>query len=82
MAEESAKTEAMCEHLVVSFSDASEEIEGVAAGCASVESVLSSPKRAACVLSGDADMPGKPGSKQMPQYSEHWRKWGALQFWY
>jgi hypothetical protein len=57
LAEVSAKTEAICEHLVISLSEASEEIDGVAPGCASVERVFSSPNRAACVLSGDTDMP-------------------------
>jgi hypothetical protein len=56
LADGSAKTEAMCEHLAVSFSEASEETDGVAPRCASVDRVFSSPKRAACVLSGDADM--------------------------
>lgn len=57
LAEISAKTGAICGHLVVSLSEASEKIDGVALGCASVERVFSSPNRAACVLSGDADMP-------------------------
>ena len=57
LAEASAKTEAICEHLAVSFSEASEETDGAILGCASTGRVDSSPKRAACVLSGDADMP-------------------------
>lgn len=50
-ADGSAKTEVICEHLSISFSEASEETDGSIPGCASVDS---SPKRA---VSGDADMP-------------------------
>jgi len=52
----SAKAAMICEHLSISFSEVSEEIDGSSPGCASLEKVDSSPKRAVCVLSGDADM--------------------------
>jgi hypothetical protein len=79
LAETSAKTEAICEHLAVSFSEASEETDGVAPGCVSVDRVFSSPKRAACVLSGDADIPETAWGKWiMPQSTERWRRWARF----
>jgi hypothetical protein len=68
-ADGSAKTEVICEHLSISFSEASEETDGSIPGCASVDS---SPKRA---VSGDADMPVTSKQTECHKSSERWQIW-------
>jgi hypothetical protein len=68
-ADGSAKTEVICEHLSISFSEASEETDGSIPGCASVDS---SPKRA---VSGDADMPETSKQTGCHKTFGRWQIW-------
>lgn len=71
-ADGSAKAEVICEHLSISFSEASEETDGSIPGCASVDS---SPKRA---VSGDADMPETSRQTGCHKTSGCWQIWRVL----